>query len=369
MALDGPRHLLHVFPSFSIGGSQMRLATLIEALGADYRHTIVSLNGAWGAKSLLGANANVRFVEAPSQAGSILRRVFTAASFVRGLRPDLLLTYNFGAIEYALANALVRAPHLHFEDGFGPDEAQRLKPRRGVIRRLALFHSDIVAPSRKLEKIALETWGFDRKKIHYLPNGVSAHEGEGLALEGFGLPPRTEAVRIAWAGAFRPEKNPVRLIRAFAKTRSRSVLLFIGDGPEREAMEREIERAGLRERVFFTGYRNDVRDLIASCDIVSLSSDTEQMPYLVLEAMDAGLAVASVDVGDVKTMVSGVNAPFITPLDEEALAAALDRLCEDRDLREQVGTENRVRVRSLFSVEGMAVAYRELFEAMLSGAD
>ena len=366
MNSDRPRHLFHVFPSFAIGGSQMRLATLISALGPGYRHTIVSLSGVSSAMDLIAPGLAVEFTGPVDQGGALPARLWKNAGRLWRERPDLLLTYTFGAIECALANLVVGRPHIHFEDGFGPDEAFGLKPHRGTIRRFALARSRIVAPSRKLYGLAQTEWKFSPERVRYIPNGIEAKNFTGVPLEPFGVPDRKNAVRIAWAGAFRPEKNPARLIRALAKTSGSSVLVLIGEGPERPHLEAEIDRLGLRSRVFFTGARTDVRELVASCDILSLSSDTEQMPYVVLEAMDAAKPVASVDVGDVKVMLSGANNPYVVPLDEDRLAQALQSLSADPELRREVGLANQRRVRAVFSLEAMVTAYEALFRSVMT---
>ena len=71
-----------------------------------------------------------------------MRMLLAARSVLGRLRPDLLLTYNWGAIEWAIANRLPRLPHLHMEDGFGPEERDRQLPRRVLARRLLLTVPD-----------------------------------------------------------------------------------------------------------------------------------------------------------------------------------------------------------------------------------
>jgi len=139
-------------------------------------------------------------------------------------------------------------------------------------------------------------------------------------------------------------------------------LLVAGDGPERTALEETARRLGIADRVAFLGQIAHPEALFAELDLYALSSDTEQMPLGVLEAMAAGLPVAGVDVGDVKEMVALENRPFIVPRDDEpALAKALGSLVQDAQLRRAVGEANRRRAANSYPMKRMIDDYRRLF--------
>jgi glycosyltransferase involved in cell wall biosynthesis len=175
-------------------------------------------------------------------------------------------------------------------------------------------------------------------------------------------------VRIAWSGALRPEKNPVRLLQAFAPLRERATLLIIGDGPERPRVVAEARALELGHSVRLLGVRRDSRDILMQCDLLAVSSDTEQMPLGVLEAMDAALPVASFDVGDVWRMVSPENRPFVVAHSTPALTAALARLAANPELRRKVGAANRARAEEVYSADSMIRAHRRILEQLAAGA-
>jgi L-malate glycosyltransferase len=351
--------LLHVFPNFGLGGAQARFAILARALGRDFRHTVVSLGDDRQAVALLSPEAPVAFVGAPTAEQSLPARLGAYRRMLRDLQPDLLLTYNWGSIEVALANR-GRIPHLHMEDGFGPEEARRQLQRRIWLRRLALAHSRVVVPSLTLQEIALEIWRLRPNRVHYLPNGVAPASTCATRLDTIapGLP--GGAVRIAWAGGLRREKNLTRLLQAFAPVKDKAVLLLIGDGPEKAAVLAEAERLALGTRLRLLGPRSDVRDILMQSDILALSSDTEQMPLVVLEAMDAGLPIVACDVGDVRYMVAPANRSFVVAPNDEAFAAALATLTATTEARQAIGEANRLHVRQFFSEERMIESYRAL---------
>ena len=135
---DPQKHLLHVFPTFAVGGSQMRFAQLARLPGGRYRHTVIALDGNIDmAARLQGLPVTCHALSFDK--GKTLQTWRRFAGSLRSFRPDVLFTYNWGAIEWALINRLEGiARHIHVEDGFGPEEVQKQLKRRIWMRRLAL---------------------------------------------------------------------------------------------------------------------------------------------------------------------------------------------------------------------------------------
>lgn len=364
-----PVTMLHVFSSFRSGGAAVRFTRLANRLGARYRHRIIALDGCRDSAALLDRSVDVSFVEVvmrPGKAG-VPANLLTCRRTLHALRPDLLATYNWGAVEWALANRVAPlCPSLHFEDGFGPEEADgRQIPRRVWMRRVALGASSVVVPSLVLHRIATEVWRLPQERVLYIPNGIDV-----AAFAPQPRPAGSQDLTIACVGALRPEKNVARLLRALAllPEGNRPRLLLVGDGPERPRLEEQVRTSGLEGRVVFTGHVTQPAPLLADCDALALSSDTEQMPLSVLEGMAMGLPVVSTDVGDVRAMVAPENWPLIVPkTDETALAAALLRLAASPDLRREVGRANRQRVVSAYGEDRMVATYDSLFATLARG--
>jgi glycosyltransferase involved in cell wall biosynthesis len=136
-----------------------------------------------------------------------------------------------------------------------------------------------------------------------------------------------------------------------------------GDGVERGSLERLAAELGIADRVIFTG-QVVPEAVLGTFDIFALSSDTEQMPNALLEAMAASRPIAAVDVGDVKDMVCEDNREFIVTRDDgPAFAAAIMRLLRDPEKRDALGFENRRRVVAELSQERMFSSYSEVFSA------
>jgi glycosyltransferase involved in cell wall biosynthesis len=358
---QAPLVLLHVFSTFRVGGPQMRFAALANHFGSNYRHIIVAMDNAFDAQSRLDPGLDVRILPVAVRKGQLFanRRLFRR--LLRELKPDLLVTYNWGSIEWGMANwpALVR--HVHIEDGFGPEEAAGQLPRRVLTRRLVLARATVVMPSRTLEHIAREIWKIPPARLRYIPNGIDCDRFGAPDIVPY--PVSGEGPVIGTVAALRKEKNLPRLLEAFALLRRETPcrLLIAGSGPVRDELEQAVARLQLAGDVTFTGAMARTEQIYAALDIFALSSDTEQMPLSVIEAMAAGLPVGATDVGDVRVMVAEENAPFLTARDGRALAKSLQALLSDAALRRRLGDANRRVAREKFAFDMMARAYDALF--------
>ena len=351
--------LLHVFPSFAVGGAQARFAILANAFGARYRHAVIGMDGNRACATRLAATLDVSFPDIAIRKGDPLGNAGRFRKLLKQLRPDVLVTSNWGSIEWSVANATIGIPHLHMEDGFGPEERATQLARRVWARRLLLRRSRVMLPSRNLLRIATTIWRLDERRLHYIPNGVD--------LARFAAPSRPDDARALVVGtvaALRGEKNLARLIRAFARVRreTASRLVIVGDGGERPRLEAISHELGVADIVTFAGHIDTPQACYAGFDLFALSSDTEQMPLSVIEAMAAGLPVVSTDVGDVRSMVSAENAAHVVPCDETAMADALRLLLRDPAQRLRIGLANRARAESVFDQSVMIEAHLALIE-------
>lgn len=355
--MSAPRQLLHVFSTFALGGPQRRFALLANRLGPKYAHAVIAMDGNTATREELDPKLKARILPAPAVKGDTLGNIRRIRRALRELRPDLLCTYNWGTIEWALANRwMPLAQHLHVEDGFGPEEAGRQIRRRVMTRRLALGRSRVLIPSLTLKRLALEVWRLDPKRVLYVPNGIAverfpAHDGTAR-----------RPLAIGTLATLRAEKNIPRLMRAFA-TLPRGIeaeLLVIGGGPLLEPLK--AEAATIDPRIRFLGPTADPADALRALDLFALTSDTEQMPLSILEAMAAGLPIVSTDVGDVRNMLPAESRAWVTPKgDDAAFATALAHLARDGEARRAVGRANRAHVAANYDETTMLAAWDRLF--------
>ena len=366
--------VLHLHSSFDPGGKEMRAVQLINAFGPAVAHSIVSaVPGALGAAKAIDAAITADYPEFPALTGKPFpRRLQGLARAMTG--HDLVLTYNWGAMDAVLAHTafaevLKLPPLIHHEDGFNQDEAVRLKWHRNLFRRIALFRAQgLVVPSQRLEHIARTAWKQPAAMVKRIPNGVPVFA--------YGRKPRPDVLpRVIkhpgelWLGTLaglRAVKNLPRLVRAFAPLPEAWQLVILGEGPEREAIRAEAIKLGVGHRVHLPGHVAYPAEVMGLFDLFALSSDSEQFPLSVVEAMASGLAIAAPRVGDLEAMVAGENRRFLSPPgDEAALSRSLQALADDGDMRAAIGKANRSRAEADYDEAKMIAAYRNLYAGAL----
>ena len=344
-----------------MGGQQRRLASLVTGLGEGFSHRILSLDGELGAAGLLDlARARAEafpFAKSPIVSPGNIARF---GALMRAERPDVLCTYNWGSLEAAAANRVSgNAPHVHHEDGFGPDElGGEQKWRRILARRFLLRDSFVTVPSSGLHRIAKDVWRIDGARLYRIPVGVNL--SRFLAP---GRDYRRAPVTVAAIGALRKEKNFLRLIAAFerADEAGRARLVIHGEGPEENALRGRAAQSPAADRISLAGPTSAPEAALSAADIFALSSDTEQTPISLIEAMASGLPAIAPDIGDIRAMVSAANAAFIPAAgDDDAYVAALAALIEDASLRERLGHANFAKS-AAFDERAMIESFRALY--------
>ena len=370
-----PRRILHLHSTFSLGGKEARAVHLMNRFGDRAVHTILSaMPEEMGAADAINPDIAVAFPDnAPSLQGKPSPdRYRDLARYMQDF--DLVLSYNWGAMDGMGAHRLFARlmklpPIIHHEDGFNADETDRLNPKRNLFRRLMLPTARaLVVPSQRLEEIARKIWRQPAHKIYRIPNGIDVAvykvPPEAHAIPGFVK--QEGSIVVGTLAGLRPVKNLPRLVRAVAalpmELRRKVQLVIVGTGPERAAILVEAERLGVGPQLVLPGFLPNPHRYVGLFDIFALSSDSEQFPISLVEAMAAGLPALSTNVGDVAHIVAPDNLPFITPLhNEPAYAKALRDLVADGDARARIGAANQVRAQAEYDDDEMVARYAELY--------
>ena len=240
-----------------------------------------------------------------------------------------------------------------------------------VLRRMDAHLAVADAQRRYLVDIAR----LPEDRVHLVYKGIDADQyrparaGEREdARRRLGIPEK--GVVLMAVGSLKPIKGFDVLIRAAApvlKSRADARLMLVGDGIDRAMLERLASECGVGDRVVFAGLRDDVDVILRGADALVLSSRTEALPTVVLEAMATGLPVVATDVGGVVEIVEGGRSALVVPPEEEQpLRAALERMLDDSALRGSMGIRGREIVESRFRLERMCEEREALFERMLT---
>jgi glycosyltransferase involved in cell wall biosynthesis len=364
-------HLCHVFATFMQGGPQVRICQVINALPECFQHTIMAMDNKTTARHLLDKSIEVRYVN-PNHRRNDLIYPFRLARKLQVLKPDMVITYNWGAIEAVIASKLAGIRRvIHGEYGFGPEEAIVQKKRRLITRRILLrYVNAVIAPSLALVSTIKNVWRVPQERIAHIVNGVDCQyyspgrndeERERLGI------PLNDCV-IGTVSHMAKVKNIGFLIEAFSRLPIEWPihLLILGDGPEKEYLVNLVRVKHVEKKVHFLGHIQKPLNYYRTMDIFALSSITEQMPVAILEAMSVGLPTVSTDVGDVRNMVSDENIPFIVPLQNKSdYQKAIECLIRNDSLRKSMGASNRKKCVEQYTFQKMIQDYHSLYYSIL----
>ncbi len=143
------------------------------------------------------------------------------------------------------------------------------------------------------------------------------------------------------------------------------IFLVVGDGELRQDLENEARQLGIERSVRFLGWRRDLETVYGASDVFVLTSRNEGTPVALIEAMAAGVACVSTDVGGVRDVITSDTVGMVVPFgDIDALARSIASLAGDPAARTQMGTHARQEVRQRFDqarlVDDIAALYRRI---------
>ena len=366
-----PAKILHLHSTFNLGGKEARAVRLMNHFGQEAEHVILSAEPEnMSAQKAIDKRVKVSFPsDAPSLVGKpSLKRYRELVSYFRQF--DLILSYNWGSMDGVMARTLFSRieglpPLIHHEDGFNEDEQKKLNWKRNLFRTFALGSCRaLVVPSQRLEQISREVWKQPQEKVHRIPNGIDVVKFEETPQRGAipGFRKAKDEIVIGTVAGLRTIKNLPRLVRACAVAGDNVRLVIVGEGPEKDAILSEAAQCGMADRLLMPGFLSDPARYIGLFDIFALSSDSEQFPISMIEAMAAGCPVVATDVGDVKAMVSQANMGFIKPAsDEEQLTEALTTLVQHEQLRQDIGAQNQMKAQAEYNETKMLARYAQLY--------
>ncbi|HEY3499064.1 MAG TPA: glycosyltransferase [Polyangiaceae bacterium] len=363
--------IAHVLSSFGLGG-QERMALDLARRQRERGHRVIAISIAAPPDGPIAESfhaADIPTETIPKGAGVDATLPVRLASSLSAQRVDVVHTHNPHALIYgAPAANLARAAAVHTKHGINPDN-----PRRLLLRRVASSLVDAcVAVTPALERIARDGRECDPALLHVIPNGIDIErfkpdpEARRSVRAELGVP--ENAWLAGTVGRLAPEKDQTLFIRAMAPLLDeRRQLVIVGDGPERVAVDASIAATWRGSLCHALGARNDVERLLAALDVFVLTSRTEGLPLVVLEAMATGLPVVSTSVGGIPDLVQeGVTGYLVPPGEEHALMRRLVWLATHPEEGIRVGKAAREAVFRRHSLDRMAQGYESLYERVVA---
>ena len=288
-------------------------------------------------------------------------RVMRLRSEIRTLRPDVVIAFGDTANVRALLAGLGTGNPVAISERTDPRENPQ-PWTLNVLRRLLYPRADVVVVQTR--SVAAWAGAFvPSTRVRVVPNPVRKLSAGSPRPDALGQ--RNTAVAVGRLGR---EKGFDLLLDAYARSKLTEAgwqLVILGDGPERDSLQRRIEQLGLQGSVLMPGIVKNPEQWLQHAQLFVLSSRFEGFPNALLEAMQCGLPVAAFDCpSGPGEIVRHEQTGLLVPAgDADALAAAITRLANDADLRQRLGNAAAADVASRFSLQQIA----SMWEALLVG--
>lgn len=232
---------------------------------------------------------------------------------------------------------------------------------------LGKFTSKIICVSEEVEKVYKEKLNLPDEKFLVIKNGVDIEyfdniERKAELKQKFKI---EEEKVILTGGRLSSEKGidyflraAEKLIKIFPPVK----FLIVGEGSEREKLEREVESMNLEEKVIFTGYRDDLPQIMKISDVVVLSSKWEGLPNLLIEAMACKLPVVATNVGGCKEIVKeGENGFLVEYGDIENLTEKILYILKNPEMSEKMGKKGYEFIKTHFNIKDKIKQYENIY--------
>jgi len=226
---------------------------------------------------------------------------------------------------------------------------------------------DAVACNSQAAAAGLEAAGVRREKLVVIGNALPAEAFQTAAPALPGRPGKLRVGMVARMNAhYKNHAGFLRIAAEIQRRRPETEFLLVGDGPLRPELERQTAELGLSERVQFLGDRRDIPAVLAAMDVAVLTSDSEGLSNVILEAMAAKLPVVAYNVGGNAELVNDQRGALIAAGNENQFATAVLRLLSNSGLRAEQGANARRFVEENFTLDHIRNQYEELYAGLLS---
>lgn len=360
----------HVVENLNRGGLERVVIDLARAQ-ADAGHDcqIICLYDAGMLASEL-ASSRVRVVACDKREGADLRAILRLRRALASQGTEILHSHNGIPHYYAMAAALGLGLARVVNTRHGMGDINPSSRREWLFRQSMRLTDVSVAVSEAAAAKLADTGTVPKEKLRVVPNGI--HTGpfrernddvRSTLARSLGLPPDTRLIgfvgRLNWA------KDLETMVAAFSRLHARLddvALVLVGDGGERGILEAAITRAGVGDRVFLLGDRNDVPQLLPGFSVFAMSSISEGYSIALLEACASALPIVATRVGgNAEIVADGVNGWVVPARDPDALASALNEVLSDAARAEGMGQAGRNWLLSNATFEVMAARYLDVY--------
>jgi glycosyltransferase involved in cell wall biosynthesis len=359
--------LLYIITKSELGGAQAHVYDLIRNLVDDYEiHLAVGQLGLLADRVFeIGVKVHqLKYLNRQISAFGDLLAIRELSQLVNKIKPDLIHAHSSKPGTIARLAALPsKTPTIYTAHGWG------FAPHVPKLRRTVAFLVEkLLAPlSAKIICVCESDRQMSLQSGVGKPNQTIAIHN-GIETEGYPLarPEKEPARAIVVARFNKQQKDHETLLRALPKIRENFHVDLVGTGPHMAEAEALVAQLGIRDRVSFLGDRFDVPELLARSQMFILTTHYEGLPVSILEAMRAGLPTIATNVNGIPEQVIHEKTGLLVPHQNSlALAAAIERLLDRPQLREEMGHAAQVELVSHFNVEQMVRQTNAIYHNIL----
>ena len=381
MEIRKPISILFVVDGLEFGGGERTFLQLIEGLPKERFRIYVStsrdgifskvLNDKGIAVNHLDLSKRVNFENIRE-----LRRL------IQTNKIDIIHSQGGRADFYARLNGRPLRPGTKVVSTIAtPVEGYDVNPLKKIIycffdRLSERFVDRFIVVSEALRRTMIDGHNVTPDKVIKVYNGIELNEYRPNTSDRSSLHIRNEYgigttdVIIGAIGRLVWQKGFGYLIKALpeiAKRHPAVKVIFVGDGPYRESLEMLCRQLGVEDKTIFTGYRSDIKEFLSAMDIKVIPSLAEGFPMVTLEAMamEKPIVATSID-GITEQITDGVEGILVPPMDPNAIAAAINRIIENKELARSLGSAARKRVEREFTVETMINETEKVYRLLLN---
>jgi N-acetyl-alpha-D-glucosaminyl L-malate synthase BshA len=244
-------------------------------------------------------------------------------------------------------------------------------PSFHAITKFSIEKSDgLTAVSRFLQRETVRAFGCTGCQIDVIPNFIDPSVYDRTKYKASLREQFSPADRVVMhISNFRPVKRVRDVVRVFARVHEQisSVLVMVGDGPDRVHAEAEARELGVEDRVFFLGKIETVAALLSAADLFLLPTQSESFGLSALEALASGVPVIGTDAGGLPEVVrNGLTGALCAVGDTEGMAAAAIDILRDRDRWQEMSVLAARDARERYAIDDVVEQYESFYDLALT---
>jgi glycosyltransferase involved in cell wall biosynthesis len=373
-------NILFVIDNLTFGGGERGFLQIIRSLkNKGYNITVASMPGGEFACQLGAIGVRVKFVNMRSRLNPCI--FLQVIKICRQRKIDILHSQGARADFFArIAAKLAKVPIIistvqMLVEGYDVNPLKRLI--YVVLDRFSeRFVDRFIVVSESLRETLIEKHRILPEKVvtiyngieldEYKPNVKEVRSQESEVRKEFALARNVPVIgaigRLVWQKGFEYLIEGVpEVLKEYPDAR----FLIVGDGPLKNKLKFKSKELRVEERIVFTGFRSDIKEILSTIDVLAMPSLLEGLPMVLLEGMAMAKPIIATDIDGIsEVLVDEETGLLVPPENPSTLAKAIIRMLSNRDKAKQMGLAARRDVEERFSVETMLKRVNEVYQEL-----